>query len=188
MRYSKLNIILFLIWIISGCGYYSVKGSIPDHIKSIFIHPIENQSSGDDIIEFLNKEIDEQFLEANILKIESYENSDSHLRIKILSLSDKPTDITVGEFQKVEGWEITARVQVVWTDISNNTDIVNITIGGTANYGLGMDISSDSIDNDRDGLIDEEDSDEFGLPREGAMRIISSEISDKIMEKIKTTW
>ena len=119
MRYSKLNIILFLIWIVSGCGYYSVKGSIPDHIKSIFIHPVENLSSGNDIVEFLNKEIDEQFLEVNMLEIESYENSDSHLYIKILSLSDKPADITVGQFQKVDGWEITAKVQVIWTDVLN---------------------------------------------------------------------
>jgi len=184
----NINIIFCIGWIAFGCGYYSVKGSIPDHIKSIFIHPIENRSLGDDIVGFLNSEIDQNFLETNILKIESYDNADSYLQIKILSLSDKPVNISVGEFQKVDGWEITAKVQIVWTDVSNNEDVIDMIISGAANYGSGMDISSDLIDNDGDGLIDSEDSDEFGLPREGAMRIISSEISDKIIEKIKTTW
>ena len=189
MIYSRLNIIFVLIWIISGCGYYSVKSSIPDHIKSIFIYPIENLSLEDDIIEYLNREIDHRFLEGNILEVTSYEDSDSHLKIKILSLSDKPINITVGQFQKTEQWEIKVKVQVIWTDISNGTNMLQDNgTDYTAIYGTGMDIGSDLIDNDGDGLIDGDDSDEFGLPREGAMRIISSKISNEIIEKIKTTW
>ena len=84
MKYSKLNIILFLIWIVSGCGYYSVKGSIPDHIKSIFIHPVENLSSGNDIVEFLNKEIDVKEINSAIQETEYSSYTTSYVIYQLL--------------------------------------------------------------------------------------------------------
>ena len=43
-----------------------------------------------------------------------------------------------------------------------------------------LDMNNDNIDNDLDGFIDSQDSDEFGAPREGA-RIISNKISEQII-------
>ena len=54
---SKLNkiIIIFSLLILGGCSFYSFKGSIPGHIKSVYIAPIDNttmESSVSDIIKF----------------------------------------------------------------------------------------------------------------------------------------
>ena len=46
----------------------------------------------------------------------------------------------------------------------------------------------DGIDNDGDNLIDGNDSDEFGPPRDGAIRIAIEKISREILNQITSTW
>ena len=50
------------------------------------------------------------------------------------------------------------------------------------------DISDDGIDNDEDGLIDGEDDDEFGAPRDSALKIASKKMSEDIISNITSTW
>ena len=57
-----------------------------------------------------------------------------------------------------------------------------------ATYSLGIDIGKDSLDNDLDGLIDSEDSDEYGTSREAALRIVSNKISNRIIDELTSTW
>ena len=52
----------------------------------------------------------------------------------------------------------------------------------------GIDVGMDNIDNDLDGLIDSEDSDEYGSSREAALRIASNKISDRIIDEWTSTW
>ena len=51
-----------------------------------------------------------------------------------------------------------------------------------------LDISTDGIDNDGDGLIDSEDTDEIGAPRNSARLIAVNKIAEKILTKITSTW
>ena len=50
------------------------------------------------------------------------------------------------------------------------------------------DISNDGLDNDEDGLIDGEDDDEFGAPRDSALKIASKKMSEDIISNITSTW
>ena len=52
----------------------------------------------------------------------------------------------------------------------------------------GIDISNDGIDNDNDGFTDSEDSDEFGSPREAAIRIITDKITDRVLNELISIW
>ena len=56
------------------------------------------------------------------------------------------------------------------------------------NTSSGNDISNDGLDNDQDGLIDGEDSDEYGPPRESALKIASKKLSENIIANITSTW
>ena len=49
----------------------------------------------------------------------------------------------------------------------------------------GIDVFSQT---DLDGLIDSEDSDEYGTPKEGAMRIALDKVSKRIINEITSTW
>ena len=44
------------------------------------------------------------------------------------------------------------------------------------------------LNTDSDGLIDGEDSDEFGSPRESAIRIAIEKITELIINEITSTW
>ena len=51
-----------------------------------------------------------------------------------------------------------------------------------------LDIGSDGIDNDADGLVDTEDSDEYGSSREAALRIVADNITNRIIEELISNW
>ena len=55
-------------------------------------------------------------------------------------------------------------------------------------YGNVSDMNMDGIDNDGDNLFDSNDSDEFGPPREGAIRIAVEKISRQIINQITSNW
>ena len=50
------------------------------------------------------------------------------------------------------------------------------------------DISSDGIDNDGDGLIDAEDSDEIGDPRDLAVKVAVDKITTDVINDIVSMW
>jgi hypothetical protein len=55
-------------------------------------------------------------------------------------------------------------------------------------YTPGVDISTDGLDNDGDNLIDDEDSDETGSPRESALSISVRRLTEDIVNEITNTW
>ena len=79
-------------------------------------------------------------------------------------------------------------IKLVWYDLINSENIIDKNITEWATYSLGTDIGSDGLDNDLDGLIDIEDNDEYGIPREGALRIAKEKISKRIINEITSTW
>ena len=80
------------------------------------------------------------------------------------------------------------QVDMIWIDLINDEEIINKSITEWSTYNLEADIGSDLIDNDLDGLIDSEDSDEYGTPKEGAMRIAIDKVSKRIINEITSTW
>ncbi|SVB27048.1 uncharacterized protein METZ01_LOCUS179902 [marine metagenome] len=52
-----------------SCNFYSFKGSIPAHIKSVVISPIENTTSEFLITDLLNEKLLESMLLENIFKV-----------------------------------------------------------------------------------------------------------------------
>ena len=75
-----------------------------------------------------------------------------------------------------------------WIDVINGNSLFKTNINASAIYGSSSDINTDGIDNDGDNLIDGNDSDEFGPPREGAIRIAIEKLSKEILNQITSTW
>ena len=178
MKFKIFNIFLLLV-VLQNCSYYSFKGSIPSHINSVVISPLKNETSEYMISDILN----EKFM--NLLLFENI------LDIVITSLTDKPNIYTIDtntEYEIVNEWKITMNIKILWYDLINNENIVEKNIMEWATYSLGIDIGKDNLDNDLDGLIDEEDNDEYGIPREGAMRITMEKVSKRIINELTSTW
>jgi len=185
---KTIYIIFFFFF---SCGFYSFKGSIPSHINSIVISPIENTTSEFLITDLLNEKLLESMLLENILDIVTFENADSKLDVKINSITDKPNIYSIdtnSQYEVVNEWKITINIQIVWYDLINDQNILDKSINEWVTYSLGIDIGQDNLDNDLDGLIDAEDSDEYGTPREGSLRIVLEKISNRIINELTSTW
>ena len=182
----------FIVTLLMGsCSFYSFKGSIPAHIKNVVISPIINNTSEYTVSTILEEKFVNMMLLENILDIVKYENANSKLDIVIKSISDKPNVYTIDDgsgYEIVNEWKVMIQVQIIWYDLINNIDIVNKTVTEWSTYNLGTNIGSDNLDNDLDGLIDAEDSDEYGTPKEGAMRIAIDKVSKRIINELTSTW
>ena len=188
--YRTFIIIISTIFI-SNCNFYSFKGSIPAHIKSIVISPIINNTSEYTVATLLDEKFTSMMLLENILDIVKYENADSKLDITITSISDKPNIFTIDNdsgYEIVNEWKIMIQVKIKWFDLIKNIDIVNKSITEWSTYNLGINIGDDKIDNDLDGLIDSEDNDEFGDPREFATTVAVNKIAEDVLNEIMTSW
>ena len=182
--------IVLIIPLIIACGFYSMKGTIPAHIQSISISPIKNESTEFAVADLLGESINQQMIEENILKLVGEDNAHSQLNIVINSVTDLPYTYSLSgeQSEHVDEWKITIRAKVKWTDLRRDELLADRQLSSFGIYGSGVDISSDGIDNDSDGLIDGEDSDEFGSPRESAIRIAIEKITELIINEITSTW
>ena len=177
---------IFILFLCLDCGYYSLAGSIPPHIRSISIPLLDNQTAEFGISEGITDNLLEKFTDENILRVVDVENSDSILNGSIVMAEDVP--YTYSKQEVVGEYRFTIAIDVEWIDVSNDMVLLEKRFKGWGAYGIGGDISNDEIDNDGDGLIDDEDSDEIGDARTFATKIAVGKIAQDILNDILTTW
>ena len=189
---NKLFYVISLLMILSSCVFYSLKGTIPVHIKNIYIQPIKNNSIDQEIVDLLDNELNQLLINQNILEIVEYDEADSKIEITILEVSDLPYTINKneeGQFDtEVTEWKLSVKVNAIWLDFKKGETLFDGNINEWGIYGNDLEISTDGIDNDGDGLIDSEDTDEIGAPRNSARLIAVNKIAEKILTKITSTW
>jgi len=108
------------------------------------------------------------------------------LRGKIVSVKDAPYTYTKQE--AVTEYRFTITMDLEWFDVKEDKVLLKKQYSGFGAYGLSGDISSDAIDNDGDGLIDSEDEDEFGDPRDFATKVAAEKIAQDVLNEIMTSW
>jgi len=189
MKLIKYLGYLTLLLVINSCSFYSLKGTIPSHIKNVYIQPILNKSSDQDISDLIDDKLNNLLISQNILEIVDYDTADSKIEITILEVSDLPYTLSKGaSFEKVNEWKFSVKIRVKWSDYIKGDIVFDLNLNEWGIYGDSLDISNDGIDNDGDGLIDSEDSDENGSPRDTAKLIAANKIAESILSKITSTW
>lgn len=185
-RKLKKIVNIVSIFLIVGCSYYSMAGSIPANIKNVNIPLIENDTAEFEISENLTSKIIQEIAIQNILKITDDNNSDSTILGIITSASDGPFSFDNNE--QVDEYRFSLSLKIIWTDNENEKNLIEKTFTGFGNYSINNDPSSDGIDNDNDGILDENDDDEFGDSRELAINIAINKIASDIVNSILSTW
>ena len=191
LKNNKMIKIISSILLFCSCSFYSLKGSLPAHIKTISISPIINDSSEFGINDQISEIVIERFVSENILDIADQDNADSRLNITIKKLDDKPYTYSYqsnSTYEQVEEYRIVVHAKIIWYDLTRDELLLESNRSAWGAYGTGLDISNDLIDNDGDGLIDSEDDNEFGSPRESAVRLAIQKLSDDILNQITSTW
>ena len=174
------------IFLIVGCSYYSMAGSIPANINNVFIPLIENDTAEFEIAENLTSKITQEIAIQNILKITDNSNSDSTILGVITSAADGP--FTFDSNEQVDEYRFSISLKILWVDNENEKNLIEKTFTGFGNYSINNDPSSDGIDNDNDGILDENDDDEFGDSRELAINIAINKIASDVVNSILSTW
>ena len=185
-RKLKKIVNIVSIFLIVGCSYYSMAGSIPANIKNVNIPLIENDTAEFEISENLTSKIIQEIAIQNILKITDNNNSDSTILGVITSASDGPFSFDSNE--QVDEYRFSLSLKIIWTDNENEKNLIEKTFTGFGNYSINNDPSSDGIDNDNDGILDENDDDEFGDSRELAINIAINKIASDVVNSILSTW
>ncbi len=181
-----LGLLPFLMVAGISCSYYSMAGSIPPHINDIAIPLVENQTAEFGLTEAVTEDLIKKFTEENILRVSPEDEASSILRGTIVKVQDSPYTFTKEE--AVTEYRLTLTLAVEWYDVKNDKVILKKQFSGWGAYGSSEDISTDGIDNDGDGLIDGEDDDEFGDPREFATRVAVNKIAEDVLNEIMTSW
>ena len=174
------------IFLIVGCSYYSMAGSIPANINNVYIPLIENDTAEFEISENLTSKITQEIAIQNILKITDNSNSDSTILGVITSAADGP--FTFDSNEQVDEYRFSISLKILWVDNENEKNLIEKTFTGFGNYSINNDPSSDGIDNDNDGILDENDDDEFGDSRELAINIAINKIASDVVNSILSTW
>ena len=174
------------IFMLVGCSYYSMAGSIPANINNIYIPLIENDTAEFEISENLTSKITQEIAIQNILKITDDSNSDSTILGVITSATDGP--FTFDSNEQVDEYRFSISLKILWVDNENEKNLIEKTFTGFGNYSINNDPSSDGIDNDNDGILDENDDDEFGDSRELAINIAINKIASDVVNSILSTW
>ena len=174
------------IFLIVGCSYYSMAGSIPANINNVYIPLIENDTAEFEISENLTSKITQEIAIQNILKITDDSNSDSTILGVITSATDGP--FTFDSNEQVDEYRFSISLKILWVDTENEKNLIEKTFTGFGNYSINNDPSSDGIDNDNDGILDENDDDEFGDSRELAINIAINKIASDVVNSILSTW
>ena len=185
------NIIIIILLFFQGCLFYSVRGSLPAHINSISLASVTNESAEFSVAEILNEELNELMLSENVLDIVLPEQADSRLEVVISSVTDKPYTVTLSSdsgMEEVEEWKLTIKTTITWYDLKRDEILFEKKMSSWGSYTPGVDISTDNIDNDGDNLIDGDDSDEIGSPRESALSISVRRLTEDIVNELTNTW
>ena len=185
-RRLKKIINIASIFLIFGCSYYSMAGSIPANIKNVNIPLIENDTAEFEISENLTSKMIQEIAIQNILRITDDSNSDSTILGVITNASDGPFSFDSNE--QVDEYRFSLSLKVIWIDNENEKNLIEKTFTGFGNYSINNDPSSDGIDNDNDGILDENDDDEFGDSRELAINIAINKIASDVVNSILSTW
>ena len=174
------------IFLLVGCSYYSMAGSIPANINNVYIPLIENDTAEFEISENLTSKITQEIAIQNILKITDNSNSGSTILGVITSATDGP--FTFDSNEQVDEYRFSISLKILWVDNENEKNLIEKTFTGFGNYSINNDPSSDGIDNDNDGILDENDDDEFGDSRELAINIAINKIASDVVNSILSTW
>ena len=178
--------ILYFLSIFFGCGFYSMAGSIPSHIKNVAIPLIMNETAEFGLSEAITDALLKAFNEQGVLNLVDESDAHSIIRGTIKKVDEGP--YTFNKSEAVSEYRYQISVHLEWYDVVKDKVIINSIYSGFGAYGIGGDISNDGIDNDNDGKIDGDDDDEFGEPREFSSKVAVKKISEDLINDIMTTW
>ncbi len=132
---KKIIIFAFSLILLSSCGIYSFKGSLPPHIKSIAIPEFEDRTAEFDLAARVTEQVRNGFIKEKILDLAEIENAHSVLYCTITDIEDKPAVYSETETgESVDEYRVTIKIATEWKDLVKDREIFKKTISGFSEY------------------------------------------------------
>jgi len=132
MQLLKIISQLFLcLLLITGCGIYSFKGSIPDHLHDVELITFKNMTTEFAVETDIEEALTERMLNEQLLSLSAKESPDSHIEGKINTITDKPNSFD--ESENILEYRLEFRGEVIWYDHIREAELFkkNFTVFGT---------------------------------------------------------
>jgi len=146
-KYRKSLYAFLCTGLFISCGYYSFKGSLPSHLKTIAIPIFVDRSAYPGVQEKVTDSITNAFISDNTLKLVDESKADVILNGTIQSVTQKVAAVKSGE--TVSEYQMYVSVKVVCEDIKQSKKMYEKVFN---QYGV---MSSDAGQDEKDKAIDD---------------------------------
>ena len=108
---------LLMVWLtglalVSSCGYYSFKGALPSHLKTVAVPLFYSQAQEPEVAEELTNAVIDKFIADNTLKVTDEDQADMIITGTILPIPPpKPAIVKSGEQVAEMLIKVTAKVK-----------------------------------------------------------------------------
>ena len=146
-KYRKSAISVLLSGLLLSCGYYSFKGSLPSHLKTIAIPIFIDRSAYPGVQEKVTDSITNAFITDNTLKLVDESKADVILNGTIQSVTQRVAAVKTGE--TVSEYQMYVSLKVVCEDVKQSKKMFEKVFN---QYGV---MSSDAGQEEKDRAIDD---------------------------------
>ena len=170
---KKTVVYIAILFLLSSCFYYSTKpGTIPQHIKSIAVPLIENETAEFSLNNDLTALVISKIISENLLPLVDENVANSVLYGTIKSITDRP--YTFDEIETVKEYKLTLTLDYKWYDTANKVDLMNGTISQWSVY------YSDNYN----GQLSPDDA----IIREDALLDASEKLAEDVVFQLVSDW
>ncbi|MCF6239005.1 MAG: LPS assembly lipoprotein LptE [Candidatus Marinimicrobia bacterium] len=128
---KRISQLIPALLIMVGCGVYSFKGSIPDHLHDLELVTFKNLTTEFAVETDIEEALTERMLNEQLLPLSAKETPDSRIEGKINSITDKPNSFD--ENENILEYRLEFRGEVIWYDLVRDSQLFkkNYTVFGT---------------------------------------------------------
>lgn len=149
--HSRLFLLATLLVLLLGGCAYSLKGTLPPHLKTIAIPLVENRTAETGIAETLTDLLTDRFLAEGLLSVTALENADSRLDARLLSVAEKVEQFT--DQDQVTGIRVTLKVDVSFVDLVQTRELWKASFSEWGTYDPAGETREDAIGRAVDKLV-----------------------------------
>lgn len=110
----RKNLSLLLVLLLSTCGIYSFKGSIPEHLSDVQLVTFKNLTTEFAVETDVDQALTDRLLNEQLLPLSAKDTPDSHIEGTIRTIQDKPN--VFDEDENILEYRLEFTGEVIWYD------------------------------------------------------------------------
>ena len=133
---AERALLLVLILLASGCYKFTGGGGLPDHVRTVYIAPIDNQTTQSDLPQQIDRAIRERVPRTLGLRVAGENTANAIVRTTVTAYQDQAQNYRTGQPGQVEVLQhqvqITVNVRII--DVTRNEILFEQSLSGTGEY------------------------------------------------------